>query len=332
MNGPQHRHPRTASAIARRILWVILAVADGFAPTPSAFGLPPAERWLPTNTLAYVTVPNAAVARVAWQGQSPARLWADPAMRPFRRHVEDRWSALLADPLEKLTGFRFDELLGLAQGQCTLAWIEAAASGAAPAADRHVLLVDAGSDPTSLDTWWTCRDPALRVERFAASGASVVAVPLAPGTFDDLFRGFLPPLDSASARTTNASAPNALYVARHGNAILVTTSTNVLTHALPRLSEPTVPSPPSEVLRGTVSVPALLRHLPALPQVLGGFASSEAGAGLRGWASALGLGSLRQVAFAIRASPEGWASEVRLVVPSAARQGLFGMFALREAD
>ena len=104
--------------------------------------LPPAQEFLPADTLAVVSLPGVPAARSAWQGSNLGRLWADPAMTEFRQRFEgafrDKWLA----GLERESGLAPGELAAMTHGQATLAVMPPLPPG--PGADgpgAHWLLV-----------------------------------------------------------------------------------------------------------------------------------------------------------------------------------------------
>src|SRR5262245_27331902 len=100
----------------------LLAVLAAILPASWA-AAPPAERWLPAETLGYLTIPSVAASRSAWSNQPPAAFWRDPAMQPFRRRFTENMEAELLAPLAALTGLHADRLLDHAEGQVTLVFL-----------------------------------------------------------------------------------------------------------------------------------------------------------------------------------------------------------------
>ena len=81
---------------------------------------PPAEKLLPPDTLAFLTVPDWTKAQAAFTNSSTGQLWADPAMKAFKEAFLEKFSAEKIQPLEKELGFQFTNFLNLARGQFTL--------------------------------------------------------------------------------------------------------------------------------------------------------------------------------------------------------------------
>jgi len=86
--------------------------------------LPASESLLPASTWAFVTSPNTQATKQALT-RGVAELWHDPAMQPFRDHAEKIIMERYLGPWEKRIGFNLKELVGLVEGQTTLALVPA---------------------------------------------------------------------------------------------------------------------------------------------------------------------------------------------------------------
>ncbi len=307
-------------------------------PATLAAPVPPAEQWLPGNTVAFVTAPSARKLRGAWNFQTPGRLWADPAMARFRAHTEAEAERSLWDPLSRLTGFPAADLPGLAEGQVTLAWVEESGPAGAGPQLRQVLLLDAGNRSEELAAWLACRDPEVPGSRVSIGGIDFLQIRLAAGAVRAAMRTILPEIEPTPERSGPAPAFHSLFVGRKESLLLASTSSNALAGVLGNLADlsagpgPSKEAPDSPVLRGTILVPPFLRSLSLTPLAIGGLASPDTGPSVARIAAAFGLNQLRGVSLAIRSGPEGWYADLRLAVPASARKGIFGMFSLVAAD
>ncbi len=296
--------------------------------------LPPAEQWLPTHTVAFVSVPDTRAARTSWAAQSPGRLWSDPAMAPFRAHVETEARRLFWEPLARLTGFQASALTDLAEGQVTIAWVDESGPRSQALELRQVLVVEAAGRDAELQAWLARRDPKVPGSTSAIQGIDFLQLSLAPEAVDEALRSILPDIDEAPARGEPRSATLPLWVGRRDSVLLASTSSNALAQVLLRLAEPPRPeapmpaSPAGVMLHGNLVVPPFLKSLSLTPLALGGFASPDDGPSLARIAAAVGLNQIRQASFSIRSGPEGWYSDFRLAVPPSARTGLFSLLAL----
>lgn len=86
-----------------------------------AYAMPPAEKLLPADTLAFLTVPDWTKAQGAFTNSATGQLWADPAMQAFKESFLEKFNAYKIQPLEQELGFHFTNFLKLARGQFTFA-------------------------------------------------------------------------------------------------------------------------------------------------------------------------------------------------------------------
>jgi|GEM_PF-3482287 len=300
----------------------------------TAAELPPAERWLPTNTVAFVTVPDARAVRTAWTTQASGRLWSDPAMRPFRAHAETEARRLFWGPIARLTGWQASALVELAEGQVTMALVDESGPRGGALELKQVLLLEAAGRTAELEAWLGRRDPKNPGSSVSLQGVDFLHIPLAAEVVDEALRSILPEIDALPAQREPASKSLPLFVGRTDAVLLASTSSNALTHVLQRLAEPPQPvsttnlSNHGSLMHGSLIVPPFLKSLSLTPLALGGFASPDDGPSLARIASALGLNQIRQATFSIRSGPEGWSVDFRLAVPPSARSGLFALFSL----
>ncbi len=109
----------------------------------AAFGLhaaavPPPEKLLPKDTVLVATAPDWRKAAKFWNDAPYARLWEDPAMKPFKDKFMDKFTTSIIKPLEQSLGIKFSDYSGLAQGQVTYALVPII-SKTNP--DKHVSLI-----------------------------------------------------------------------------------------------------------------------------------------------------------------------------------------------
>ena len=110
---------------------------------PVCAAVPPVEQLLPADTLFVLAVPDCAKMRGIWQQMPYARLWNDPAMKPFRDKLVAKWTAELVSPLERDLGVKFEDFSSLPQGLFALAVTQDGWSGKTDAAPGWLLLLDA---------------------------------------------------------------------------------------------------------------------------------------------------------------------------------------------
>ena len=321
----------TASLVA------LLLSALGLHPIRAELPIP--ESWLPTNTLAFLTIPDASALKSSWKTLPPGRLWSDPSMAAFRNHAESATSHDVEAPLSELTGFPLNELPGLAHGQVTLAWIDESAARSTNLTLRPLFLLDAGPNVGALDAWLKNPPP-----NKPASGIQIRGVPFArrilprselQAVWDRVF----PRLEETTKPVSSSdTTPLSLFVGRSQSHLLASTSTNALADALDRLAKVTPPGvPPSAalpgtLLRGSLAIPPWLRLLSSTPLTIGALTGPDAGPSVARIAAALGVTRLRQVQAAVRADTSGWYVDWQLNIPAGARQGLFAVFPFQPLD
>ncbi len=300
---------------------------------------PAAERWLPTNTVAYVTLRDANAARLAWKSHAPGRLASDPAMVAFRTHFEAQAEQEFWNPISLLVGLQAGQLPSLAQGQVTFALVDESTGTDARLMLSHVLLVDSGSKAPELQAWLSHRDPKVPTVPISLLGFPFTEVPLAPFALEETLKRLLPDPDAPTPPPSQDLQPISFFVGQKDSLLLAGTSSNALLSILHRLQTPSAPpeapdsvSGTATVLHGKLVVPPFLRSLSANPLSLGVLANPDGGPSLARIASALGLPQLRNASFAIRSGTEGWFVDFRLAIPAATRRGLFAMFPLPSAE
>ncbi len=100
---------------------ICLLTALFCAALPAFAQVPPAEQLLPDDTIGLITVPdwsklNSFQAESAW-----GKLWADPAMKPFRENFTSNFAKDVIEPLQKELGLKLSDYKELLQGQITFA-------------------------------------------------------------------------------------------------------------------------------------------------------------------------------------------------------------------
>jgi len=123
-----------------RLVALLFAVAAGLSPGAGLLraDLPAPGDLLPDDTLAALSVPDATIARTQFHASNLGRLWSDAAMAAFRTNFESGFRGRFAAPLEKESGLDIADLAGLARGQVTLGllrdgWKPGAEEGTGPA-------------------------------------------------------------------------------------------------------------------------------------------------------------------------------------------------------
>src|SRR5262245_4338878 len=113
---------------------------------------PSPEKLLPSDTLAVITVPDFAKARIAYEANATSQLWRDPAMRPFSEKLMTKVKEEFLAPLERQLGVKLADYSGLVQGQFTFAVSQNGWQGNPAPLPVWLLLVDAKEKGSQLRT------------------------------------------------------------------------------------------------------------------------------------------------------------------------------------
>lgn len=313
----------------------------------SAFGrpVPPAEELLPSDTLFYLTIPDANRSSQTWSSQAPARLWADPVMRPFRDHFEGQIRTRILRPFEELTQFGWTDLLKKTPAQITFAVLPSDATNTPNRDLSFLLLLDCGDKGPEVAE----KIAALRNDPNASTNATSVTIEEVEFTRisvpEEQWCTFL---DTAFPRPAGGPPPAPrppspihLYLAQTGSVFLATTRTNGVGALVERCSseppqEPRrtlfatrTPPAPDVVLRGAVNVPAVAKRVRSATPVRGKSGGLPSAARL---VDALGVLQWEALSFDVQSTTGGWHLDWHLDVPPQARTGLLKLFQLLPGD
>jgi len=103
--------------------------------------VPSAPQLLPQDALLLVTVPDWTAARTSMGSAPLGKLWADPAMRPFREKFNTGFRTRFLETIERDLGLKPEGYLPLLQGQVSFAVLKGAWNPADPKTDPTLVLV-----------------------------------------------------------------------------------------------------------------------------------------------------------------------------------------------
>jgi hypothetical protein len=109
---------------------------------PTVAATPPAAQLLPPDTLALFSVPDWDQALAYWNDSAYGKLWQDPALKPFKERIAERFRTELAGPLERELGIKLSEYRDLLHGQVSFALTDNGWGTRPDAKPGFVLLVD----------------------------------------------------------------------------------------------------------------------------------------------------------------------------------------------
>jgi hypothetical protein len=319
---------------------VLAAALLHAAPVPSP------DKLLAGDTLAVLTVPDAAKARRASQ-QSPAGLlWKDAAMRPFREKLMNKLTTEVIEPLEREMGVKFADYEGLAQGQFTIA-VTPPASDKGGKAPGFLILMDARDKSEALKTNLT----SLR-KKWVDAGKQIKTDKIRDVEFTTLiFSGedvkkslgkVLPVPGGGGGDKDKDEAKMEWIMGQSGTLLVLGTSAKDIEKILIRQSGGGVPSL-GEQGNFSASYNSMLRdslaygwlNAKTVIEMLTKMISTQEAAGEENQmgpqigkiVEALGFKGLQALAFNVRDLPEGSMMQFHVAVPESARRGLFKIIA-----
>ncbi|MST00006.1 MAG: hypothetical protein EXS29_01670 [Pedosphaera sp.] len=287
----------------------------------------PAEKLLPSETLAFFTVPDMNKARAEWKKDPMTQLWNDPSMKAFSDKFEAGIRLHLLVPIEKELGAKLEEYTDLAQGQLTLAVLNSP-DPRAPFDPHGVLIVDAGNKAPALAgklgelkakltaTAKPHKIQTVRGVEFISMGKQGKGGEVHFGQAGDLLLvgDHLPTLERVIARQGENPGPgvgeNIRFATRQGaqfrDALIYGwVDCEPLVKALIDGLGKNMPQPSPE--NPMAIHPARI-------------------------ANALGLNGLKAMAVSMHSSPEGGLAEIFLDVPADGRRGLFSLLGTEARD
>src|SRR2546426_4540637 len=125
----------------KRSLPILLLICL-FAFLSARAGVPAPEGLLSSDTLGLLTIPDYVKAKSVWSDWPSARLWNDPALKPFREKITTKLATEYIAPLERELGVKFADYTDLAQGQVTFAVTQGEWDGKSDKGPGFLFLVD----------------------------------------------------------------------------------------------------------------------------------------------------------------------------------------------
>ena len=309
----------------------------------AAAAVPVVEKLLPDDTLAMVTTPDFAKARDAYHNAPQSQLWNDPAMKPFQDKFFAKLTENLIQPLEKDLGIKFDDYTNLLQGQMTLAVTQngwPAATGSKPGV---LFLLDTRNQGqltknlADLRKKWLDAGKSLRTEKIRNIDFSVV--PLSDKDVPKTLKKFSSTEKDADADETSTNATKTeLYVGQSEGLLIVGTAPKPIEKVLVHVSGGEMPSL-GDLAAYEANRLALFRDAPFYgwantkaamdaftkkaatedPEAADPFAVLNPSKLL----TAIGVSSLKSVAFSVQISNDGSTVQFFASMPESSRQGLF---------
>lgn len=292
---------------------------------PTSAAVPPAEKLLPADTLAVLTIADWEKSAAAAKGSSLAQFWRDPAMKPFAEKFERKLGELIGQE-DKDFAREWAEFKPLVGGQITLAVIRNEWQGEANTGPDFVALIDVKDKAKQL------RDFLDKCEKTDADAGQTIQRETVRGVkFSRAVAKDAPKNDDAAAKTKFQP-----YTGQSGSLLLISESPKSLEKVLARLEGAgagLAESPEFERARSTVgrdahafgwvNVKAFTGLLAKLPAGLQD--ANPLGVAPARILDAIGLGSVEGLALAARSAGEGTHFEAFIQSPQAKRKGLLAM-------
>jgi hypothetical protein len=314
----------------------------------TAFGaVPPVEKLLPEDTLAMVTTPDITKARDTYHNAPQSQLWNDPAMKPFQDKFMAKLNENLIGPLEKDLGVKFTDYTNLLQGQITLAVTQNGWPTTPGNSPGVLLLLDTRSqssqltkDLADLRKKWLAAGKSLRTEKIRNIDFSVV--PLSDKDVPKTLKKFSGPDKITDSDESATNAPKTeIYIGQAESLLIVGTATKPIEKVLVHVSGGEMPSLGDLAifeanrlslfrdapLYGWANVKSLLdlltrRQATEDAETQDPFAMLNPTKIL----SAIGLSSLKTLAFSVQVSNDGSTAQFFASMPESTRQGIFKVF------
>ena len=310
-----------------------------------------AERLLPADTAAIVTIPDWAKATAAWKDFSMAQLWRDPVMRKFTEKFETRFKAEVIVPLEKELGVKLSDYAELLQGQVTFAMTGYQRGDKGAGQSSWLVLLDS-RDKTEqlrknlaeLKKKWLENGKPLKTDR--VRDMEIITLVISSDDLKGPFEKALPGFKSAKPDPEGAPAKGAekkheISVGQLGSLLLVGNNPKdfekvLIGHAgglLPVLADrPEFESIYNSLFRDSLAFGwanfRVINDLLAQDSGDAGRPANPLAPKPEKMMQAFGLNALKSISFSVNHSPEGTLGTVYLDAPEAARKGLLKILAM----
>lgn len=304
------------------------------AVTSVAAATPPAQKLLPPDTLALLSVPDYTQALANKKHDPVCLLWDDPALRPFRDHLTAKFQSEVLDKIEKETGIKLAEYADLLQGQLSLAITRNGWSGTVDPLPGFVLVLDARDKADQLKA----KLAEVR-KKITDAGKTLKTDKIRDTEFTTLA------LDEGAKEGGDAKAPKlSLSFGQVGSVLVAGTATRDLERvvgclgsaSMPNLAEEATFDADYQAFFRDASVFGWINFSP-LAEVITKVASAEQSQNSMGpkpdaILTAVGLKGLKTLAFGVRGSPEGNYVTANLNAPWQERKGLLKLLATEGKD
>lgn len=295
---------------------------------------PPAQKLLPPDTLALLSVPDYAQILANKKNDPVCRLWDDPALRPFRDKLMAKFRAEVLDKIEQDTGIKLAEYADLLQGQLSLAITRNGWSGTVDPLPGFVLVLDARDKGDQLKA----KLAEVR-KKITDAGKTLKTDKIRDLEFTTLA------LDEPAKEGSDAKVPKvSLSFGQVGSVLVAGTATRDLERVvgclggagMPNLAEDATFDADYQAFFRDTSVFGWINFSP-LADVIVQVANAEQSQNSMGpkpdkILTAVGLKGLKTLAFGVRSAPEGSYVTANLNAPWQERKGLLKLVTTEAKD
>jgi hypothetical protein len=327
-------------------LWPLLTAASVFA------AVPPAEKLLPADTLAFFTVPDWSKAETNFSRSALGQLWADPSMKAFKEKFWTKFDNDRLKPLEKELDLKFSNFTAVAQGQFTIAVTQNGWDGRSDNDPGILWIIDSRDKSSQLKTnlaelrkKWTESGKKMRSEKIREVEFTTVIVDSQElgKSLERVVPGQKPP---SAAEDAKPRKPTEWVIGQSGSLLIVGDAAKDVEKVLalqsgasvPALAEQAAFAANAPLLRDAqsfawVNVKTIMSTLARRPEpkpendsLMGAMPSIEK------ILSALGLNGAQTIGANLGQGNDGSTVNVSINVPENARKGLFNILAVNAKD
>jgi len=330
-----------------------LAAASVFLTTTSLLpaAIPPAENLLPSDTIAFVTVPDCVALRAASKVSPQLMFWNDPAMKPFHDKFMNKLTETFIAPLEKDLGLKVADFADLPQGQFTFGVNLNGSNGHDEIPPGLLLLLDAKGKSDQLKTNLAAltkkladKGRTIRTEKIRGLTFSVIT--LSTNDLTGLFgQG---KQVSEIGKEPKAEQPVDIYFTQYESLLIVGTAPKLMDAVAAHLTGGSVPS----IADDATFAADRLSQFRNSPTYYGWFngklvmnmiaqtpkdSSDDADSPMPKFSAAkilgvTGLGNLKSASFALHEGREGTTADFHLTTPADGRNGFLKILAIPAKD
>jgi len=322
---------------------------------PGRAAVPPAEKLLPADTLAVLSIPDFNALRAA-SLQSPQMLcWNSAVMQPFRDSLTQKVLGQFAGPLEQELGMKLADFTSLPQGQLTFAVTLNGWDGGNDSTPGIILLLDAGQQSGLLQTnlaklTQKLQDEGKGIRTETLHGIRFSVLPLGSNGLPNSVAGMVPPPQPVQDEGKPVVTPKAgeIVFGQFGTLLVAGNSLKAVEPVAARLTgggvtplaeNPLFAADQTAQFRngpiyygwfnGKTLFETLAAHAPTTdPDAPSAVPSMDVRAALK----SSGLAGMKSASFAIYESAEGERGVFHVTAPGSERAGLLKMFAFNSKE